>query len=64
MKQFIKISRVIAAVALVMAVMIGCRDNESALFYFSGMMLVMSGIALLLALRFAERLQDGEKFSE
>lgn len=64
MKQFIKLARVIAAVALVMALVIGCQDGASALRYASGMALAMSGLALLLAVRAAERLNDGERFAD
>lgn len=64
MRQFIRFSRVIAAVALVMALVIGCQDGESALRYASGVVLAMSGLALLLALRAAERMQDGEEITE
>lgn len=64
MRQFIQFARVIAAVALVMAVVIGCEDGAGALSYASGIVLVMNGMALLLAVRAAERTNDGEGFKE
>lgn len=64
MKQFVRLSKLIAVVALVTAVVIGCEESASALRFAQGVVMAMSGIALWLAIRLAERLHNGEKFTE
>ena len=64
MRTFIRFSRVLAAVSLMLSLVIGCKESESALHYVQGVSLALNAIALLLAVRAAERMQDGERFTE
>ena len=64
MRTFIKFSRVLAVVSLALALVIGCKENASTLLYVQGVSLTLNAIALLLAVRAAERMQNGDRFTE